>query len=136
MHQYFCMKVYFELDPKEKKQEWLLLSLFILFAFTVGKGVYNQTHHIDQDNILIPLFFFIGGSFFLLYGLNGLRKGNLIQKWTPAYLFNFLVFILNRIFSLPKEKGKSLVARILGMAGIIVAVVCYLTAIVEITKNK
>ena len=59
------MKEYFELNRKEKRQEWLLLSACILLFLIIIKGVYNQEHNIDQDNILIPLFFLFGGIFFL-----------------------------------------------------------------------
>ena len=68
------MKQYFYLDADEKRLEWILLFLFILLALTIGVGVYCQVNNCHYDPILVPALFSIGGTFFLLYGLNGLTK--------------------------------------------------------------
>ena len=63
------MRQYFELEPKEKKQEWLLFTLAILFCLTIVTGIYYQVQNKDHDNVLIPLFFILGSCFFLFVPL-------------------------------------------------------------------
>jgi hypothetical protein len=130
------MKQYFELDAKEKRLEWILLLLFILFAMTIGVGVYTQSHNMDFDRILIPGFFSISGTIFLLYGLNGVTKRNLIQKYTPFYIYNILQYLIERLGSVEKEKAKSSVANILGICGLFISVICFSIAIWDIIKHQ
>jgi hypothetical protein len=128
------MKEYFELDAKEKRLKWILLLLFILLASTIGAGVYFQSHHINHDRLLVPALFFICGAFFLLFGRNGLMKGNLIQKWTPFYLFDLLQFVVVRLGKVPKERAKTIVGRMLGVGGLLVAAICFSFALWDIVK--
>jgi len=131
------MKQYFELDANEKRLEWTLLVLFILFAITIGVGVYTQSHDMNLDRILIPVFFSISGLFFLLYGLNGVSKKNLIQKWTPFYIYNILQYFSERLGSVEKVKAKSSVAKILGICGLLISAICFSFAIWDIINlNK
>jgi hypothetical protein len=83
------MKEYFELEPKEKKQEWLLLTLVILFCLTIAAGIYFQAQKKDHDNILVPLFFFLGGCSFLVLALMRLVKETWYKK---ERLHTFLKF--------------------------------------------
>jgi hypothetical protein len=84
------MKQDFHLNADEQRLEWILLLLFVLLALTIGTGVYCQSHNISIDQFLIPTFFTICGTYFLLYGLNGLTQRNLIRKWTPFCIYNIL----------------------------------------------
>jgi len=128
------MKEYFELNRKEKRQEWLLLSVSILLFLIVIKGVYNQEHNIDQDNILIPLFFLFGGIFFLIYGMNGLRKGNLTPKWTPFLLFQIALFLTKRLTSLTEENTREFVKKIMGILGLIIGTGLLIIGIFSLMK--
>ncbi|HKZ68275.1 MAG TPA: hypothetical protein VJ111_18030 [Chitinophagaceae bacterium] len=128
------MKEYFELDPNEKKQEWLLLSLAILVFLIIIKGVYNQQYNIDQDRILLPLLFFIGGTFFFIYGLNGLGKGNLTPKWTPFLIFQISIFLTKRFTSLSAEKARQFVKRSLGVLGLLIGIGLLIISILTLIK--
>ena len=86
------MKEYFELDPKEKKQEWLLLILVILFCLTIVTGIYFQVQKQDHDNILVPLFFFLGGCCFLFTASMRLAKETWYKKEHPHTSLKFSSF--------------------------------------------
>ena len=129
------MKEYFELEPKEKKQEWLLLILAILFCLTIATGIYFQVQKKDHDNVLVPLFFSLGGCFFLVYGINAFRKGNLIQKWTPAYIFKILFFLIKKLTSYNADRAKKIVIKFLGIIGLILSIALLITAAISTTMN-
>lgn len=123
------MRQYFELDPKEKKQELLMLTFAILAFATVAKGLYNQYHNIDQDHILVPLLMTMFGGYFLVYGINGLTKGNLTPKWTPFYIFGIVQFLAKRIGSITQDKARIFSTKLLGTLGLIVSIVIFTFAI-------
>ena len=129
------MREYFELDPTGKKQEWYLLILAILFCLTIAAGIYCQEHQKDHDNILVPLFFILGGCFFLVYGINAFTKENLTQKWTPAYIFKILLFLAKRFTSSPEKNAKRMVVRFLGISALMISTVSFVTAIISIVRN-
>ncbi len=129
------MKEYFELGPKEKKQEWLLLTLAILFCLTIAAGIYFQAQKKDHDNVLVPIFFILGGCFFLVYSINALGKGNLIQKWTPAYIFKILFFLTKKLTSYTPDRAKRLVIKLLGIIGLIISIGLLITAIISTKWN-
>jgi uncharacterized membrane protein len=123
------MNQYFELEPKEKKQEWLLLTLAILFFLTVATGIYYQSRNKDHDNILIPLFFILGSCFFLVYSINAFGKGNLIQKWTPFYIYKILFFLTKRLSSSADDNAKRFAIKFLGVIALIISIALFITAI-------
>jgi len=129
------MRQYFELESKEKKQEWLLLTLAILCCLTIAVGVYYQLQNKDHDKVLIPLFFILGGCFFLIYAINAFGNGNLIQKWTPAYIFKILLFLTKRPTSLTPDHAKRFVIRLLGTIGLIVSTGLFITVIISIERS-
>ena len=123
------MRQYFELEPKEKKQEWLLLTLAILFFITIAIGIYYQSRNKDHDEILIPLFFILGSCFFLVYSFNAFDKGNLIQKWTPFYIYKILFFLRKRLGSSTDDNAKRFTIKLLGIVGLIISIGLFITAI-------
>jgi type IV secretory pathway component VirB8 len=129
------MKKYFDLDADEKRLEWVLLALFVLFAVIIATGVYSQLHGINYDRFLIPAFFLISGTFFTFYGSNGLKKGNLIAKWTPFYLYGLLKFLLSKPGSMKAERAARFSKRILGISGFLIAIICFSFAILVIVKQ-
>lgn len=129
------MKEYFELEPKEKKQEWLLLTLVILFCFTIAAGIYFQVQKKDHDNILVPLFFFLGGCSFLVYSINAFGKGNLVQKGTPAFIFKILFLLTKRLTSYTPDRVKRLVTKFLGIISLIISIGLLITAIISTKMN-
>ena len=129
------MRQYFELEPKEKKQEWLLLTLAILCCLIIAVGVYYQLQNKDHNKVLIPLFFILGGCFFLTYSINAFGNGNLTQKWTPAYIFKILLFLAKRLISPIPGNAKTFVIRLLGTTGLIASIVLFITAIISMERS-
>lgn len=129
------MQQYFQLDKKEKTQEWILLSLSIVSFLIIGKGVYNQYHNIDQDEILIPLILIIYAGIFLLYGINGITKGNLTAKWTPFFIFEIIIFLVRKLGSLTREKARIFTVQLLGTVGLIISIGFFITTIIILTEK-
>ena len=129
------MRQYFELDRKEKQQEYLLLTFAILSFLIIAKGVYNQYHNIDQDYILIPLITAIYGSYFLIYGINGFTKGNLIRKWTPFFVFNIVNFIIERTGFKRKDRSKIFTTKLLAILGLMISVGFFAATIAILIKG-
>ena len=130
------MQQYFELDNKEKKQEWLMLIFAAISFLIIGKGVYNQYHNIDQDNILVPLVLLMYCGFFFIYGINAFAKGNLIPKWTPFFIFQFTFFLIRKFSSKTREKARAFAAKFLGTLAIILSIGFLISAILLLTQNK
>ena len=105
------MRQYFELDPREKRQEWLLLTLAILLCLIVVIGIYFQTHDKDYDNILVPIFLIIVSCYFLVLSINAFEKGNLVQKWTPAYIFKILLFFTKKLMPSTADNARRFVIK-------------------------
>lgn len=129
------MQQYFQLDAKEKKQELLMLAFAILACLTIAKGVYNQFHNIDLDYFLVPLFMATFTGYFLLYGINGVTKGNLLPKWTPSYIFQFICFLIRKIGSMPKERARTFSAKLLGTIGLIISAVTFTMGIIQVING-
>ena len=129
------MKEYFELEPKGKKQEWLLLILSILFCLTIATGVYYQVQKKDHDNVLVPLLFILGGCFFLVYSINAFSERNLIQKWTPAYIFKILFFLIKKLTSYNADLAKRVVIKLLGIIGLTISIASFITAAISTKMN-
>lgn len=129
------MQQYFQLDKKEKTQEWILLSLSIVSFLTIGKGLYNQYHNIDQDEILIPLILIIYVGIFLLYGINGITKGNLTATWTPFFIFEIIIFFVRKLGSLTREKARIFTVQLLGTVGLIISIGFFITTIIILTEK-
>lgn len=129
---YSAMKRYFVLDKKEKKQEWLLIILALVFFSTIGIGVYCQSHNINYNNVLIPTFCFSFGCFFLLNGYNGVTKGNLILKYAPAGIPFFLQYLFIKTASFSAHKARAATARMLGILSLLIAGACFLYALLAI----
>jgi uncharacterized membrane protein len=129
------MRQYFELDTREKKQEWVLLILTIIVFLIIAGGIYFQSRDKDYDNILVPLFFFISSCFFLVYSINAFGKGNLIQKWTPAYIYKILLFFTKKLMRSAEDKARAFVIKILGIIGLIISIGLFITAIISTTLH-
>ncbi len=130
------MRQYFELDSKEKKQEWLMLTFAILGFLTIAKGVYNQYYKIDQDYILVPLLMTMFSGYFFVYGINGLTKGNLTPKWTPFFIFQFICFLTKTIGSMTQDRARIFSTKLLGALGLIISVGIFVMAIISLTANN
>ena len=129
------MQQYFPLDAKEKKQELLMLAFAILACLTIANGVYNQFHNIDQDYFLIPFSMAMFSGYFLVYGINGVTKGNLIPKWTPSYIFQFICFLIRKVGSIPKERARMFTTKLLGTFGLIISAVVFTMGIVQVIQG-
>ena len=130
------MKVYFELDSREKKQEWLLLTFAILGFLIIAKGIYNDFYKIDQDYILVPLLMIMFGAFFLVYAINGITKGNLTPKWTPFYMFQLVCFLTKTIGSMTPDKARRFSTKLLGALGLIISMGCFSFAFISLTRHN
>ncbi len=125
------MQQYFSVDAKEKKQELLMLAFSILACLTIAKGVYNQFHNIDQDYFLVPFIMAMFTGYFLVYGINGITKGNLLPKWTPSYIFQFICFLARKVGSMPKERARMFTTKLLGTISLIISVVIFTMGIFQ-----
>lgn len=129
------MREYFQLNSKEKKQEWLMLTFAILSFVIIAKGIYNQYYKIDQDYILIPLYTAICSGFFLIYGINAFTKGDLTAKWTPNYIFQVVCFLTKSIGSVTQEKAKNFSIKLLGTLGLIISTGLFVIAIMSLAMH-
>lgn len=123
------MQQYFSLDAKEKKQEWLLLVSAVVSFMIIGKGVYNQYHHIDQNNILIPLLTVMYTCFFFVYGFNAFTTGNLTPKWTPFFIYQVTCVLIKKIGSTTQDRAKIIAIKILGTIALIIALGLFIATI-------
>ena len=130
------MRQYFQLDPTEKKQEWLMLTFAILGFLTIAKGIYNQYYKIDQDHILVPLLMTVFSGYFFVYGINGLTKGNLTPKWTPFFIFQFIYFLTKTIGSMTQDKARSFSTKLLGALGLIISIGCFILIFISLTRHN
>jgi hypothetical protein len=129
------MRQYFELDSREKKQEWALLILTIIVILIIGIGIYFQSHDKDYDSILVPLFFIISSCFFLVYSTNAFGKRNLIQKWTPGYIYKILLFLTKKLMSSTDDNARAFVIKFLGITGLIISIGLFITSIISKTLH-
>ena len=124
-----------KLNSKEQKLEWTLLALASVFIILIIVGVISQSRGVNYDYILVPAFFFSGGLFFLLFGLNGIAKGQLIEKWSPFVLTAWTKAIM-QIFVMKEKGAQTDVWKItLGLAAVLVGLICIATAINDIYKH-
>ena len=130
------MRQYFELDPKEKYQDYILLTIATLTGLTVAVGLYFEAQNINHNNILIPIFFFFIANFFLLYSINALTNGNLTLKWTPTYISKSLLFLYKKLRSSPEAKPNRFVTRLLGLIGLIISIGLFIATLISIIKYK
>jgi len=98
-------------------------------------GIYFQVQKKDHDNVLVPLFFILGGCFFLVYSINAFSKRNLIQKWTPAYIFKTFLFLTKKLTSYSADRAKRMVIKFLGIIGLILSIGSFITAIIRAKMN-
>jgi hypothetical protein len=106
------------LTSREQKLEWILIGIAVITALIIIKGIINQISNIDQDSVLTPLFFLLGSGFFILYGLNGIKKGQLTEKWTPILLRKWMNLFAWLIFKIAKVKDEDNWKVILGIFAI------------------
>ena len=128
------VRQYFQLNAKEKKQEWLMLGFALAAFITIGIGVYTQTHQINKDYILIPLCMAMFGCYTLIYSINGFTSGNLVYKWTPFFIFQLIVFLIKTVASTAKEKATILSTKLLAVAGLIVSIIMFAFAALTLIK--
>jgi hypothetical protein len=130
------MQKYFELDAKEKKQEWLMIAFAIIAFITIGKGVYNQFYKIDEDIVLIPLVMATFSGYFLFYGINGITKGNVLSKYTPFYIFQSIVLLVIKTGGMERDKAKRFTTIFLGITGLIISAISFSMAIFVLMENR
>jgi hypothetical protein len=112
------------LTTKEQQLEWALLVLALLFVLLVIAGIITQAREVRWDNVLIPMFFFCGGLFFVLFGSNGLVKGQLVGKWTPNILRTWMTAITRVFIKRSRDKKGDTWKITFGIASLILGIVC------------
>jgi len=130
------MREYFQLNPKERKQEWLMLTFAISSFVIIAKGIYNQFYKIDQDYILVPMYAAICSGFFFIYGLNAFTQRNLTAKWTPHYIFQAICFLTKTIGSMTQEKARNFSIKLLGTLGLLISAGLFVIAIMSLTVHN
>ena len=122
-----------KLNYKERKLEWTLCAVALFFLLLIICGVINQLRGVNYDSVIVPLFFFSGGIFFILFGLNGFSKGRLIAKWTPFVIAAWIKAI-TKLFI--KRNNDNYTWKIsLGVLTVCAGLVCVAIAIFDITKH-
>jgi len=113
-----------------------LFALFLLFITLIVIGVICQLRGVNYDRILVPAFFFCGGLFFLLFGLNGIAKGQLIEKWTH-YVLSAWMKALTKLFTMGSKSSETGTWKvILGIVALLIGLVCTKTAIADVYKRS
>lgn len=114
------------LNKGEKKVEILLMLLTITSFIVIVIGIYFQNNNVDRDNILVPILLGVYFVLFGLFSLTGFSKGNLLKKWTPFFLYDFVLFIVKK-GKVETDEAQKITNRIVS---IITLLLCLLIAIV------
>ena len=119
----------------EQRLEWALLALTLLFVSLIVVGVISQSKGVNYDRVLVPAFFFCGGLFFVLFGLNGIAKGQIVEKWTP-YVLSAWIKALTQLFSMGNKNADIQAWKVtLGTVALLVGLFCTKTAISDLYKR-
>ena len=124
-----------KLNTREQILEWTLLGLAVVFVVLCVIGIINQSKGINGDDILVPSFFFSFGLFFLSFGLNGLVKGQLIEKWTPYILYASIKAFARLFIKKKADTANNAWKVVFGLIAILFGAVCVLTAIYDLQKH-
>lgn len=125
------MKVKHVLTKKEQKLEWIILAIALLSFAIIGKGVYNETHSINQDYILLPILLLTYALFFSLLGSNAFFEGNVLRKWMP---FLFLGIKQASSGSLTEKSKSFKYAKILGFVNLFIGGILFILAVIVCFK--
>ena len=123
------MKTEIELTKTELKLQLFLILCSLLSFVVIGFGVYFQNNNIDKDYLLVPILLSFWFVFFGIVVYNGLKNGNLIKKWTPFYIYNSLLWLVNK-FNLDKQKSEKITKQFISSF----AMVFYLLILIEFIK--
>ena len=103
----------FKLESWEKKLEGVLICIVLCIFTSVSFDMYFLHFNIDIPPILLPMLSIFSLIFFLLLGINGLKSGNLVLRWTP---YNWLLrSIMVNQFGMNRIKTHTILARITGI---------------------
>lgn len=106
------MKAEIVLTKTEKiLQSFLLVSSLLSFV-VIGFGVYFQNNNIDKDHLLVPILLSFWLIFFGILFYNGLRNGNLIKRWTPIDVYNFVSWLVTK-FNSDKQKSEKITKQVI-----------------------
>ena len=112
------MKAEIELTKAELKLQLFLILSSLLSFVVIGFGVYFQNKNIDKDYLLVPFLLSFWFVFFGIFVYNGMKKGNLIKKWTPVYIYNSVFWIVTKINS-NKEKTEIITKQIIALFALV-----------------
>jgi hypothetical protein len=107
----------FKLESWGKKLEGVLICIVLCIFTSVCFDMYFLHFNIEIPPILLPKLSIFSLIFFLLLGINGLKSGNLVLRWTP-YNWLFRSFIVNQ-FVMNRIKTHTILARITGVTCIL-----------------
>jgi uncharacterized membrane protein len=126
-----------QLSRNEKRQQTILLIIFIGVILVIVKGILNQSNHIDQDHILFPIFLIQSCIFCIVYSVNAFTTGNLVRKWGSHALFNFISDqVKNNKQSITDERAEKITAKIFGVFTGILAALAIATFIQSLHTGK
>ena len=112
----------------------MIILIFITMA-TVGTGIYFQSHNLNHNNILIPVFLLSAGCFLFLNGYNGIKKGNLILKYTPIGIPFLLQYLFRNVASFSSNNARTTTAKTLGILSLFIAAICFFFGLLMIVKG-
>lgn len=128
------MRKTFRLSINERRLEWLLLILTVFSFIIIGKGVYNQDHNIDQDFLLLSLLSTTYFIIFMILGMNGLKKGNLLPKWTPFFMFQLIAKIIMKTTNVSEIKAEVITQKILGIFNVLFGILLIVMTLTYLKK--
>ena len=101
-------------EPKEKKLLWVMLIFFVLAMLTIGKGIYNQSHGINQDRFLIPVVLLFFAGTFLTFSYAAFK----LYKFVPdsfTLIYPFIVMLIKHMTTLSEEECKNMATKVIGI---------------------
>lgn len=110
----------------------ILLLLGLISLLVVVAGVVLQAKNISEPDFMIPMLFAVYFLFFLIIGINGISKGNILLKWNLPYFYELTNKIFYRTFfnSAPAKRSDDSTKVFQGVCAVLLAMVCAYYAIV------
>ena len=129
------MKITSPKEPKEKITIAILLLFFLLAMVTIGKGIYNQSHGINEDRYLVPLVLFFFSAVMFTFSFATLKGNNYFPGSIPVF-YPIFEWVIKNTTSLSEEKRKRLLSIIFGVLGLITVLVFITFAVISIFKTS
>jgi len=119
-----------KLNSREKKDQTVLRILLILIAIVIAKGIYNDSHHINQDYILMPLVLNLSALFCIIYSINAFTTGNIVYKWAATSIFSYIFLQVKRRTTKTDDEAIKFTIRLFGFFVLFLAAIAFIKEVV------